>query len=275
MAVNFTTPKGRMVGGDAYKMTQNTDSKTGQPKLRQDGSPMMSSYIALAIPKNDPAWSAFKAMCDAEALKAWPNGQTQHPQFASKIEDGDSTIPNKKGKRNADREGFPGHWIVKFGSGYAPKVVYWDNNRGWVESTGGHVKLGDFISVAGTIDSNKSAESPGMYMNLNQVAFEREGPAITVGIDPNDAFGSRGPGNGAPAGTSQTAGAATTQSSGTAGGGSYSGYMDTDAPPPPGDDAPPPPSGPQMTEKAQGKSYESFTAKGWTDAQLRQHGYIA
>jgi hypothetical protein len=274
MALNFTTPMGRLVGGDAYKMTQNTDSKTGQPKLRKDGTPQMSSYVALAIPKSDLAWPAFKAMCDAEALKAWPNGQTQHPQFASKIEDGDSTVPNKKGKRNADREGFPGHWVVKFGSGYAPKVVYWDNTRGWVESTGGHVKLGDYISVAGTIDGNGSADSPGMYMNLNQIAFEREGAAITVGLDPNDAFGSRGP-NAARAATGQQA-AATTQASATAGAGStYSGFMETDAPPPPADDAPPPPAGPTMTDKAQGKTYQSFIDKGWTDAQLRQHGYLA
>lgn len=285
MALAFTTPVGRAVGGDPYKMTQGKDSKTGLPKLKTDGSPMMSSYLALAIPKGDPAWPAFKAMCDGEATKAWPNGQAQHPQFASKIEDGDSTIPNKKGKRNCDREGFPGHWIVKLGSGFAPEVFVWltaaeataqqrvapgtaaiDN---WYPSASGEVKIGDYVSVAGSIDSNKSADSPGMYMNLNKIALERVGEAISVGVDAATAFGTRGPGNAAPAASTPTP-AATTPPSPTAGG--------TDAPPPPHTtymDPPAPPTGPVLAAKANGASYQSFIDKGWTDDTLRQHGYLA
>lgn len=270
MGTNFTIT-GRAVEGDPYKMTQRVDDKTKVPKVKADGTPMMSSYLAIAIPKTDPTWPAHRAMFDAEALKAWPNGQTQHPQFANKIEDGDSTIPNKKGKRNCDREGWPGHWIVKLSSGYAPKVYIWDAARGWVESTGGHVKLGDFVSVAGSIESNKSAESPGMYMNLNQIAFEREGPAITLGVDPTTAFGTRGPGGAAippsPAPVaSPPAPAATPPASGTAAPGDTT-WMN----PPPA----PPAAGPVMTAKAAGATYESFITAGWTDEAMRAQGYLA
>lgn len=31
---------------------------------------------------------------------------------------------------------------------------------------------------------------------------------------------------------------------------------------------------PQMTAKANGASYVAYRARGWTDAQLREHGYI-
>jgi len=35
-----------------------------------------------------------------------------------------------------------------------------------------------------------------------------------------------------------------------------------------------PPAGPIMTPKAAGCTYEQFIAKGWTDAQLIQQGYM-
>jgi len=35
-----------------------------------------------------------------------------------------------------------------------------------------------------------------------------------------------------------------------------------------------PTPGPQMTAKAAGVPYADFIAKGWTDAALRQEGYI-
>lgn len=34
------------------------------------------------------------------------------------------------------------------------------------------------------------------------------------------------------------------------------------------------PSHPKMTAKANGATYEAYRAKGWTNALLREHGYI-
>ena len=288
MALNFTTPIGRIVGGDPHNMTQNIDDKTKQPKVRQDGAPMLSSYMAIAIPKNDPEWPAFDAMCKNEAKRLWPDGRWEHPAFSTKIEDGDSTTLNKKMKRNCDREGYPGHWIVKVGSGYAPTVNVWltaaqatEQGRvppgkqaidGWYASPGGEVNSGDYVRVAGTIDTNKRDDSPGMYMNYNQCALQRKGVPIVVGVDANEAFGSAPPpgaaGGVAPA-PAPTPAAATT---------AYTGYMDpkTDAPLPPASDAPPPPSaaGPTMTAKAGATTFEQFKAKGWTLQQLIANGYV-
>jgi hypothetical protein len=46
------------------------------------------------------------------------------------------------------------------------------------------------------------------------------------------------------------------------------------APPPAAVGLPPAPTGPQMTAKAAGQTYEAFRASGWTDELLRQHGYM-
>lgn len=287
---------GRLVQGDPHKQQPpskdprtkavKVDPKTGQPVQGQ-------FFVAVAVAKNPaqrfvipgtPSWEEIKAQLDADARAAWPQffGQPAaglqigpelpagctNPKFANKIIDGDGFDEN--GQPYSAKEGYAGHWVIKCASYYAPKVYEW-TATGWQETvrTGRTIKCGDFISVTGNSKSNGSDQSPGMYMNLDGITFEKEGPEIvsTGSIDPNAAFGSRG--NAAPAATGQTAGAATSPTSGTAGAGSYTGYMgDDDAPPPP-------PAGPVMTAKANGKTYESFTSKGWTDAQLREHGYIA
>lgn len=280
MATQFTIA-GRIVQGDPYRMEQRKDDND-QPRVKADGTPMMSSFIALAIPKGDPNWPAHRALFDAEAQKAWPNGEWQHPSFANKIEDGDSTIPNKKGKRNADREGFPGNWIVKLGSGYAASVKYWDDVKGWTDSIpnsgGPQVKCGDYVSVIGTIDTNGPSKSPGMYMNLNVIALEREGVAIQqTSIDLNAALGTRGPGGAAVPPTPPVSAASPPPPAHTPPSPPIASPSNPPPPPHTGFMAPPPapPAGPVMLPAANGVTYEAYIAAGWTHEQMVAAGYIA
>lgn len=299
---------GRAVQGDPMKPGPQRKDKSGVLKFRKDGQPDAPFYYAIAIPKDpakrfvipgNPSYEEEKAKVDAAARAAWPNlfqPNYQRPQglnfeaslpmdctspkFANKIQDGDGFDEN--GKPNNIKDGWAGCWVVKVSNGFAPKVYEWAN--GWVELTphsDRKIKLGDYVTVSGTCETNQSTESPGMYMNFDTVSFEQEGELIVAAtsVDPNQALGARGgngqaPNSSAPAG-GQSNGAAGTSGSGTASDPSYSGYREDAAPPPPDGDAPPPPSGPEMTAKAGGKSYESFTKAGWNDAQLRQHGYIA
>jgi len=263
---------GRLVQGDPYKMQPKKDNQN-KTVIGQDGQPVMNFYVALAVPKGDPKWPEVKAAMDADALRFWPNGETRRADFASKVIDGDSTAVNKQNKAWNTYDGFAGHWVLKLGTLYPPKVPYWDSHVGkWVDSVGGHVKIGDFVSVLFDVASNKSMQTPGVHLNPKLIGLERAGDPI-VGAntaDGNDAFGARG-GNAAPAGGGQPPvnGAQTSQTA------SHTSWMDTAAPPPPGADAPPPPpAGPVMTAKANGAPYDSFTSKGWTDDMLRQHGYI-
>ena len=50
MAINFTTPVGRIVQGDLAKPQPVLDN-LGKPKLSRDGTPMVQHFIALAIAK--------------------------------------------------------------------------------------------------------------------------------------------------------------------------------------------------------------------------------
>ena len=297
---------GRAVQGDPMKPGAQRKDKSGVLKFRKDGQPDAPFFYAVAIPKDpakrfvipgNPSYEEEKAKVDAAARAAWPNlfqpnyqrpqglnfeaslpADCTSPKFANKILDGDGF--DEDGKPNSTKDGWAGCWIVKVSNGFAPKVYEWAN--GWVELTphsDRKIKLGDYVTVSGTCESNKSTESSGMYMNFDTVSFEQEGELIvaSTSVDPNAALGSRGGNPPAPAG-GQSNGAAGTSASGTASAPTpepYSGYREDAAPPPPADDAPPPPSGPTMTAKAGGKTYESFTKAGWTDDQLRTHGYIA
>lgn len=304
---------GRLVQGDAHKAGPQRKDANGALKFRKDGQPDCPFFLAVAIPKDpakrfvipgNPSYEDEKAKLDAAARGAWPNifqsnyqrpaglsfpaslpADCSSPKFANKVIDGDGF--DEDGKPNSAKDGWAGCWVVKVSNGFAPRVVEWNN--GWVDMTphGRQIKPGDYVTISGDTSSNQSTQSPGMYLNVDTVSFEEEGERIVVAsqVDPNQALGTRGgnqqasgAGNSAHAGGAGN-GASGTGGSGTASGGSadqpYSGYREDAAPPPPSDDAPPPPSEPTMTDKAGGKSYDSFIKAGWTDDQLRKHGYIA
>lgn len=303
---------GRLVQGDAHKAGAQRKDATGAPKFRKDGNPDCPFFLAVAVPKNpaqrliipgNPSYEEEKTKLDAAARGAWPNlfpagyqrpaglqfpaslpADCSSPKFANKILDGDGF--DEDGKPNSGKPGWAGCWIVKVSNGFAPRVVEWAN--GWVDMTphGRQIKPGDYVTISGDTSSNQSTQSPGMYLNVDIVSFEQEGERIVVAsaVDADTALGSRtgGPANppaSDPAASAHAGGtggpAAGTAGSTTASAPPYDGYRQDAAPPPPADAAPPPPSGPTMMAKAGGKTFESFIAAGWSEAQLRQHGYIS
>lgn len=272
MAGPFTTPLGRIVQGDPYKMNPRIDDKSKLPKMKADGSPMLQLFVALAIPKNDPEWTAHRAALDAVDRATWPalwdasTNAWKVRDFADKIIDGDSGILDKSGMAPNSREGWAGHWIVKFTNGFPAKVMVAKNGV-WVESPGGEVKCGDWVRVSYSTESNESQQSPGMYRNVEQIALYRTDTAIISSGGPtaDERFGAPPPAGNAPSpapAASPPPLAATT-------------------PPPPTaspTSAPPPPPAPAilhvMTEKAAGASYDSFVGNGWTDQQMIDAGYM-
>ena len=185
MATNFTTPVGRIVQGDLAKPQPVLDN-LGKPKLSRDGTPTVQHFIALAIAKT-PGHTHW-AQTDW-GRQIWDEGNRAHPTFAPhptfswKVEDGDSQIPNKKGKKNADREGFPGHWIVKFRSGFLPKTY---NADGSAAVPAEAIRCGYYVQVNCTVAGN-SGDSPGVYINPNMVALSGYGPEIIAGPDASEA----------------------------------------------------------------------------------------
>lgn len=286
---NILFPVGRMVQGNLYKGSDKDDK--GQPRVVKSGpnkgTPFTQFYFAVAIPKQPghTHWSQTEwgAKVYAVGAQAFPNFY-QNPAMAWKIEDGDSTVPNKKNKRPCEQPGFPGHWIVKFSGGYAPRLYQRDATGQYQQMVQPDaVKNGYYIQVNGSVAGNNSTESPGVYMNFDMVLFVGYGEEIVVGPDAASVFGGAAPA--LPPGASAVPVGVTS--------------MPAAAPPTPTPVAPnpaflaPPPAAVQvpvpaplpvppvpvaartMTAKAGGATYEQMVAAGWTDDTLRAHGYMA
>lgn len=308
-ATPFTTRIGRIVwtGADNGSnslydpCTKDFDGNTLKPN--DDGSPAYSFRFGLAIAKQ-PGETGWWDSPEGKIIQA--QGYADHPQaaggsdFSWKVQDGDSTVKSAKAKmRPCDKEGYPGHWVFTFNSGFPIKFTNADGSAFLLEKNA--VKCGDYVRVAATVVGN-TGKSPGVYLNHAGVALQGLGDPIMGGPDLKEAF--KSPAGAVPAGMTPvgsrpaTGGSSTPPppSNGAPAPGSSStppppnnsavpqvpvtpapGFVGV-TPPPPGNTPPPPnntpPPGPQMTAKAAGQPYAKFIAAGWTDADLRAHGYM-
>lgn len=321
----FTTAIGRFVGGSLTE--PKTQDAEGKPLVYKSGpnvgKPRQTYDFAMAIPKvpgahwgnPPPNWDEanqgkyWGSVVWAVGTAGFPNGQWQRPDFAWKITDGDSQVPNKKGVKPCSREGYPGHWVLWFSSEFAPRTF---NSNGTAPVDPASIKMGHFIQVNGTVDTNGSDNQPGIFLNHTLVAHSGFGPEIINGPDPTSVGFGRGP---APAGMSATpvgglppapgaaapppaaslpappsaapapaavapppAAAAPMPTPTPTAVTPHPGFLGgaPAAPPvPTAPAAPPAPApGPVMTAKAGGHSYAALIAAGWTDATLRANGMM-
>lgn len=297
---DFLTPVGRLVMGSLYK--PNLTDAEGKPLVVKSGpnagQPRQDFYFALAIPKGpEQSWAQtpWGALIYRTGQTGFPQAH-QWPTFAWKVKDGDSTVPNRKGKKPCDQTGFPGNWVLSFSSGYAPKTV----RNGGTEQI--HevdaINLGDWVEVYGSVGDNGSQSQPGVFLNHSIVNFIGYGDRISTGVD----AASVGFGKAAmPAGASATpmstgfnpaapmAGAPVSlpgmpvtqamphQAPGVAlPGMPVVGVVPNPAilMPPAAPAVPAAPPARRMTAKAGGAPYESFIAQNWNDQMLVQHGYM-
>lgn len=187
---NLTLPMGRFVGGDLYS-PKTTDSE-GRPMVYKNGEktgqPRVDYYVAYAIPKDPaaPAWYQTdwgKDICAAGF--AFFGNTAQRTDFAWKITDGDSTIPNTKQKRPCDNEGYPGHWILHLGRSSAPVIVNQDGKAPILPTAADPtpVKRGFYVQAGISVTSNGSTQNPGIFLNHNAVSLQFAGQVISSGPD--------------------------------------------------------------------------------------------
>ena len=287
----ITFPPGRLVGGSLYESRPVKDN-AGQPKKNADGTNQIQFSFGVAYPKNGTthwAQTAWGAEVWKEGHESWPNGQANGAQFAWKIHDGDSQVPNKNGRKPAENEGWPGHWVVWYSGSFAPKTC---NANGTVTYTDSEqrIKPGHFVQVHASVRGNNPSQTPGVYMNFMMTAHAGFGPEIQLAnaVDATKVGFGQAP---LPAGASAVPlGQMTTaQATANAGAPAVPGAALGAPPVPTGAPVTPsgvpavpivpdtafmtPPAAPVMTAKAGGATYEQFVANGWTLEKMRAEGY--
>lgn len=194
----FLSPVGRMVQGNPFE--KQTKDHQGRPLTVKTGAnagqPTQRYFIAVAFAKNDPAFPAFYALLHNAARAGFPTlfdaqGNCLARDFSFKVADGDSTAISKPGETpNAQKEGFAGHWVVKFSSSFPPRVFYTGKYAAHEAIQDPNVlRRGYYVRVAGTVEGNGQNDKPGIYVNLSLVEFAGIGPEITSGPDANSIFG--------------------------------------------------------------------------------------
>lgn len=186
-------PPGRIVQGDLYD-PQTEDQQGNKLVVKSgpnQGQERVNFFFACAIPKTGEAiwWQTqWGGKLYALARASWPTlfdaqGNCLHPNFSWKVLDGDDTRPNPDAqmKRNCDREGFPGHWVVRLSSGYATRVF---TEAGEPLLQPGLVKRGFWVEVIASVNTNNNTSKPGMYINHQYVAYRAPGKEIISGPDP-------------------------------------------------------------------------------------------
>lgn len=194
-AKDILFPIGRLIGGSVTK-GDSTDSK-GQPRVVKTGAnagqPLTVYSFGVAFPKNGTtAWTQTQwgAAIYQAGVEGYPNGETNRPDFSWKVIDGDSQIPNKRGKKPCDQNGYPGNWIVWFASAAAPKLYdiignkVGDAPRPLLAPM--EIVPGYYVQVFGSAKDNKPSETPGVYINHSMVALAGYGEVISYGPDVNE-----------------------------------------------------------------------------------------
>lgn len=267
----ITTPVARLVMGSLYE--PNTKKMDGSPLIdEKTGQPTQEYWFHVAIPKgqeqhwNQTQWgSQIWQFVNQEFANKVP------PNFVWKIDDGDSTIPNTKGRIPRDNEGYAGCWILKLKSRYAPNI-YDQHNKLLTQE--GFIQTGNYIQARVNLAVNRGTKGvPSLLANATMVGFNSYGaPIISARIeDPNDV------GFGAPPVGSVTPLASE----------AFNNMVTQQAPVPQAIQTPSVPVVPtvphtgiltppirRMTPKAQGATYEQLLQAGWTDELLTSNGLM-
>lgn len=197
----FVRLEGRLVCGHpmvrrTVKKKQNGPTAPETPVLDDDGVAYTTSYLALAIPKaGETDWkqTLWGQQFVQKAQQDWPNGESGAPTFKWKVDDGDSMIPNQAQKKPAEREGWPGHWIVHCTTAYNRSIKCY--HVGKYEpmqqiQVDAEIKTGDYARVSVGIKGN-DAQSQGIYVSPGMFELSRAGVQIISESGPSaaDVFG--------------------------------------------------------------------------------------
>ena len=186
--------EGRIVMGHPIKRFPKTDNMDRPVLMADNVTPVTQVYFSLAVPKGQETdWkqTPWGQTIHSIGMTAYKDMTNRH-DFSWKVEDGDSNIPNKKGRKNCDTVGHQGHWILKCTTQLDVPVYPAGKYSPFDRITGENdVHTGDYymvcINVADNTDKNgQPSQSPGVYLNPRGVVYLRKGEQI-VGENQFDA----------------------------------------------------------------------------------------
>lgn len=184
MAIQFTTPVGRLVTGSFFDLQKQDHENKALPEERYHW------FVGIAIPKTTAAWwdepaPLFQAIRQA-ASSVYAEDVWKSPYFSSKIEDGDG--------KNKDRAGYAGNWIVKFtrnlfmgGTRVEPPRVGDSNYNPILDPM--IAKRGYYYVLSGDCAANgKSGPQAGCFVNVSMALLVAKGEEIVTGPSLQQAF---------------------------------------------------------------------------------------
>ena len=170
--ISIMSPVGRMVQGHPMKMSDK--GFQGKQLTDKQGNVREECFFAVAFPKTDPLMAEIWQQLQRVAQAGFPGGQSQWPTFSWKVKDGDQPPHNGK-------EGFPGHYVISFKSGWSPKIFTKGGDAQVVNQA--DIKCGDYVRVYFNIAPNGDLQKPGIYVNPGIVELVGYGEQINSGPD--------------------------------------------------------------------------------------------
>lgn len=270
--IEFKSPVGRLVGGSLYQgsTTDMEGNKTVFKSGKNAGQEKTNYWFYFAIPKGPEkhwketawgkkVWDFAKYSTPSLFLDKQGNEITPH-SFSWKVIDGDSTLPNTKGNKPCDREGYAGHWVINFTNAFLTSFVDRKNKRLDERMV---VNCGDYIQVFASLSTNGSTNKPGLRFQQRVICFAGYGERIVFNnVDPESIDFASEP---LPPGVSDAPQGVVDDEEDD----KYLGILNP--PPPPAEPVKP------VTDLAREKgfTYEGLVAAGWSEQQMIQHGYMA
>lgn len=198
--IKLTFPIGRLVLGSVHTGKGTDDFNGGIPYTYKSGPKagqqkfMQWFLLAITKRKSDEKWESTKWGKELYDLGAKIHPKVyKSPTFSWKITDGDSDIPNSKGKAPCEREGYKNHWVLSFRQ-WSPTEnsetpIYTRDGKGRLEA-GVKVNCGDYIQVSANIKDNNSPNKPGLLLAQRAISYCAFGDRIIQDdLNPTEEFG--------------------------------------------------------------------------------------
>ena len=179
----ITLPPGRVISGNLTELQPVTNMQTKKPEINDDGTPKMTYWFRIAIPKTSPELydnngvpGVFSKLI-LVANRAWPT-ELNGDSFSWKIKDGDGT--QNDGKQLPDY--CKGCYLFTVRNNRIAALAEPDGNGGWkILIDTSKMYLGCHVMVGISVVNNGSQTQPGIYLNSEFAALVKHDKIINPG----------------------------------------------------------------------------------------------